>query len=89
MRFYGIRQYIRIGDEVGELCVAATAENGGRLLTDLSVEHGWEECGTEPSADGLWVRISAEGYVRALKHNVMVYPGKTTLLMLELAPSAG
>ena len=42
MRFFGIRQYIRIGDEVGELCVAATAENGGRLLTDLSVEHGWE-----------------------------------------------
>lgn len=49
MRFYGIRQYIRIGDEVGELCVAATAENGGRLLTDLSVEHGWEEGGTEQS----------------------------------------
>lgn len=88
MRFYGIRQYIRIGDEVGELCVAATAENGGRLLTDLSVEYGWEECGTEPS-DGMWVRISAEGYVRALKRNVMVYPGKTTLVMLELAPSAG
>lgn len=73
---------------MGELCVAATAENGGRLLTDLSVEHGWEECGTEPS-DGMWVRISAEGYVRALKRNVMVYPGKTTLVMLELAPSAG
>ena len=88
MRFYGIRHYIRIGDEGGELCVAATAENGGRLLTDLSVEHGWEEGGAEPS-DGMWVRISAEGYVRALKHNVMVYPGKTTLLMLELAPSAG
>lgn len=88
MRFYGIRQYIRIGDEVGELCVAATAENGGRLLTDLSVEHGWEEGSAEPS-DGMWVRISAEGYVRALKRNVMVYPGKTTLLMLELAPSAG
>ena len=51
-------------------------------------EHGWEEGGTEQS-DGMWVRISAEGYVRALKHNVMVYPGKTTLVMLELAPVAG